>query len=49
MNLRENGTALIGHTSGVLMHNKSDILFSASWPSLALVLTSYDYDWIMGY
>lgn len=44
MNLRENGTALIGHTSGVLMHNKSDILFSASRPSLALVLTSHDYD-----
>lgn len=49
MNSRENGTALIGHTSGVLMHNKSDILFSASWPSLALVLTSYDYDWVMSY
>lgn len=45
----ENGIALIGHTSEILIRNKSDILFSARWPSLELVLTSYDYDWVMGY
>lgn len=49
MNLRENGIALIGYTLGVLMYNKLDILFSVSWFSFVLVLTSYDYDWIMGY
>lgn len=44
MNSRETGTALIGHTSEILIRNKSDILFSARRPSLELVLTSYDYD-----
>lgn len=49
MNSRENGIALIGYTLGVLIYNKLDILFSVCWFSFVLVLTSYDYDWIMGY